>query len=112
MREAVDEMVRRLIALVDQGIFAVDHGDFGVVVIERRDIRIVLPQMIAGRAHVGQEAAGVTFVQVPHGGREHDDIAGRQEVFEQEFLHGRISRPPAAMPGRTWAMCDIGPVRL
>ena len=42
--KAVDEMIRILVALVDERVIALDHFRFGIIIAQRGDVRIVLPQ--------------------------------------------------------------------
>jgi hypothetical protein len=88
--EAVQKMPRLLIAAVDQGIVAVDDGDVRVVLVERRQIRVEVPEVGAGRAHIGLELPRVTLVQVPDGRRQHHDVARRLEIPKNQLAHAQL----------------------
>ena len=45
-----------------------------------QQVRIVLPQTGAGRAHVREKLTGTALVQIPHCRREHHDVAGGLEI--------------------------------
>src|SRR5258706_7666395 len=70
---------------------AVQDFDFGIICVERSDIRIVLPQFRAAGANIGEELIRITFVQVAEGGCEHDEITGRLIVDENQLLHASIA---------------------
>ena len=85
--EAVNEVIGRLVAPVDQRVFAVDRLRARVVVGEPGDIGVVLPKIGARRPHVGLELAGISPMQVAHGGGQHDDVAGGQAVAQDQLPH-------------------------
>lgn len=87
-REGVDEMVRALIAVMDKRILALDDFHVGRLLIQRRDVWIVLPQAGTGRTHVCQKLAGAALVQIPHRSREHHNVPGGLEIAEDELAHG------------------------
>ncbi len=95
--EAIEEVARLLVAAMDEGVVAVEHLHVGVVFRERRQVRIVVPEIRAGRADIGQELAGVAPMQVPHGGGQHHDVAGRLKVPEDELAHTFQSDRPGAV---------------
>jgi len=88
----VNEMVWQIVAPVNQWIMA-DHGTyFWIAFVQRRQMRIVLPQGRAGRAHIREESSGIGTMQVPDGGREHDNVARRKPVFKDPLFHDPIER--------------------
>ena len=87
-REGVDEMIRALVAVMNERILALDRFHVRRVLRERREMRIVLPQAGARRAHVREEALRTSRVQIPHRRREHHEVARGLGVAEDEFLHG------------------------
>ena len=94
LREAVDGVIRRGIAPLQQGIVAFDN--FAFLLPQRRDVRVVQPQVIERGAKIGEELAGMAAVQVAHGGGEEDDIAQRIPAAKDELLFPRVRmREPA-----------------
>src|SRR5262249_17217422 len=89
LREPVNEVVRALIALMYQRIVHLDLLDRVITLIERCDIRVVEPDRVGGRPHVGFELPRICQVQVPHGGSQHGDIAGTLKEAENEAAWGR-----------------------
>ena len=57
-------------------------------------VRIILPEIGAGGADIGQEVARIAFVQIAHGGRQHDDVTGGLVITQDELAH------PALLPAR------------
>jgi hypothetical protein len=51
--------------------------------------------MAAGRADIGQEFARIPFVQIAHGGGQHDDVTGGLVITQDEFTHHSQSRVSA-----------------
>ena len=56
--EGVDEMVGDVVALVNEGIRAVDDLRVRVIIVELGDVGVVLPQRWTRRTDVGQERPG------------------------------------------------------
>ena len=73
--EAVDEMDRCVIAPMNQRVLAVENLDTRIAFVERRDERVVLPQIRTGRSHVGDELSRMQQMEIPDGGGQHDQIA-------------------------------------
>ena len=65
------------VAFIDERVFAIEDAHVWILFIQRSDVGVVVPDVQAARADVGDEAAGVTDMQVPHGGGQHDDVPGR-----------------------------------
>jgi len=74
--ETVEAVIGAVVAVIDQRIGALDQFDIRLVLLQWCDERVVLPKFRAGCAHICQELAGMAPMQIPHGGRQHDDIAG------------------------------------
>jgi hypothetical protein len=117
--KAVNEVVGHFVALVNEWIVALDHFDVGVVLIELGDEGIVLPQGWTRRPHIGDELTGVARVQVSNGGREHNDIAGRLVISENEFSQDWIRlyqahyrQPVTAVTGKLLGSTRTQTVRL
>lgn len=81
----VNEVPRVIVAPLDKRV--VHFQALALPVGDGCEVRIVLPQRRARRAHVGEVFAGIRRVQIAHGGGEHDDVAGRQGGMEDEFSH-------------------------
>jgi hypothetical protein len=63
-----------------------ERADLGIIVVERGQVGIVLPDFPAGCSHVDQESAGIRELKVAHGGRHHDDVARAERAFEDQPL--------------------------
>ena len=87
LREAVDTMIGGFVAAIDQWIRTIQQLGFGVIVLYRRDVRIVRPKFAAGGAQIRDESIGTTEVQIPHSGGEHDDVTQRQSALENQLPH-------------------------
>src|SRR5262249_756592 len=83
----MEEMPRRLIALVNQRIMTVDHFHFAVAFGQRSNVRIVPPEFRAGRADVGDELPRIRAMEIAHGDGQHDDIARRLETPKDQLTH-------------------------
>ena len=83
LREAVDGVEGRGVALIQQRVIAFDRLRF--VVAQRGDVRIMQPQAVEGRAEVGEELAGVRAVQFAEGGGEERDVAEGIPAAEDEL---------------------------
>ena len=92
--ESVDEVERGVVAPVDERVVRPDHADAGVLLLERGDPGIVLPQGRAGGADVRDESARVGEVKVPHRGGEHHHVARGLEVPEDDLPLPGHGRPP------------------
>jgi hypothetical protein len=74
--EAVQEVARRVVALMDERVVTVHDFDVGVTLVERREIRIEGPEIRKGCSNVGQKLGRMRAVQIAHCGREHHDVSG------------------------------------
>lgn len=90
LAEPVQEMDRLFVAAVNQRVMAVQPLHSGILVIQRRDVGIVAPQIRAGSAHIGDAFPWVAPVQVAHGGSQHQDVAGGLVVLEEKLLDGHV----------------------
>jgi hypothetical protein len=68
---AVNEVIGPAVALVNKRVMHIDALDAGIAVIQRREIRVILPERRRASADIGLKLAGMGRVQVSHGGREH-----------------------------------------
>jgi len=85
--KAVNEMNRAVIAIVDQGIGALDLHSLLVGFRELRQVGIISPQSIACRSNVDRKPTGVGETQIAHSRSEHDHIARGLEIPEDNFPH-------------------------
>jgi hypothetical protein len=68
-----------------QRIVAVEDLNLGIVLLKRREVGIVEPEIGTRSPNVGDELTRMTAMEVADGGRQHDDVAGRLEVPEDEL---------------------------
>lgn len=96
--EAVDRVVGRPVAFVQQRVVAFD--DLALVVAQRSEMGVVKPKVIKGRPHVGEILPAMAEMQIAHCGSEQRDVAQGIPAAEDEFppvLMGmRDERGPAA----------------
>src|SRR2546425_7409173 len=83
----MEAMIRLIVGVIDERIGTLDDLHLRVVLIQRSDMGIVLPQFGATRANISLEPARITAVEIPDRGRHHDDIARRKKTFENELSH-------------------------
>ena len=83
----MNEVVRRQITSLNQRVFHIDDANIRVVVFQRRQIRIVLPQLAGGSTYVCHELAGMIQVQITNSSSQHQDVPRTQERFQYELLH-------------------------
>lgn len=72
--EPVDEMIRRVVASVNERIVAEHRLHIGVLFVQRRDVRIVLPERRAGSTHVRQKTPWIGAMKIPDRRRKHNDV--------------------------------------
>jgi hypothetical protein len=84
---AVDKMVGKLIALMNQRIMTLHGSRFRIVIGDAREERVVLPKRGTGCPHIGHESAGMLFVKGANGGRQHEYVTGRKSAMEEQFFH-------------------------
>lgn len=82
--EAVDDVVRRAVALLQQGEVALDG--FRLIVPQRGEPGIVQPEVIERGPDIGEKLAGIAAVQISHGSGEQDDIAQGVPAAEDQPL--------------------------
>ncbi len=90
--KAVQHVIRHVIRAMDQRILAANLFDFGIALIERRQVGIALPQRGAGSAQVGEKAARMREMQIAHGGGERDNVAGAERIAEEELARTQVRR--------------------
>src|SRR5260221_12158703 len=66
LRVSVDEVIRPLIALVNERVMHVERLDPRIALAQSSDVRIVLPERVARRPHVGLETSWMREVQIAH----------------------------------------------
>jgi hypothetical protein len=79
--EAMDEMPRLRIALMDERIVAFHLLSIPIVIFERRDVRIVLPKVRTGSPYVRDEFSRIGAMKIAHRRRQHHQISGGLEVL-------------------------------
>lgn len=72
--ESLNEMVRPMVGEVDQRILAIDDLDRAFVFAQRRQVGIILPKLGMHGTHVCHKLVGITRVQVPNSGSQHDRV--------------------------------------
>jgi hypothetical protein len=80
-------MIRALIAGVNQRVLAIQSLHAGLPLLQVGQVGIVLPKLRTGRAHIGLKLAGITVMQVTHRRGQHDDIAWRLRVSQDQLAH-------------------------
>lgn len=93
--EAVQAMIGRLIGLVNQRIMALDYFNLAIVLVEWSQVRVVFPELRAGGADIRQETVRITFMEVAHGRRQHDNITRGKKMFENQLSHRRSLVEPS-----------------
>jgi hypothetical protein len=84
---AMDKMVGKLVALMNQRIMTLHDSRLGIVIGDAHEKRVMLPQRGTRRAHVSGEPARMLFVKSADRGRQHEHVAGRKSAMEEEFFH-------------------------
>src|SRR6266496_651188 len=64
INEPVKAMIRHLIRAADQRVITVNCLDRGIVLTQRSNEGVVLPQLRAIRAHIGQKLARIALMQI------------------------------------------------
>lgn len=90
--EGVEEVPGLLVTAVDQRVLAVDRLHAGVAHTERGEVGVVLPKMRARGPDVGEELPGIAEVQVADSSRQHDNVARRLEIAEDQLAHAEVMR--------------------
>src|SRR5258706_5286308 len=80
-------MVRSFVALIDQGVRAVNSVHPRIVFGQWRQVWIVFPKIGKWRPHIRDKSPRMTAMQVADRGSEHDNISGRKAAFEQQLAH-------------------------
>jgi hypothetical protein len=79
---AVKAVIGLLVTPVDERISAINHLDTSLLLIQRGDIWIILPEFRTASANVGFELVWIASVEVADRGSHHDDIAGREKASQ------------------------------
>ena len=83
-------VVGRFVTAIDERIMTVDLLYASVRFTERSEMRVVLPKFRAGGADVREKSSRMTAMQIAHGGRQHNEIAWRQKIPEDQLaFHGK-----------------------
>jgi len=79
---AVKAVIGLLVTPVDERISAINHLDTSLLLIQRGDIWIILPEFRTARANVGFELVWITSVEVANRGCHHDDVARGEKASQ------------------------------
>src|SRR5687768_1542726 len=86
----MNAVVRRFVAAVDERIMTIDLFNAAIHFAQRRQMWIVLPEFRTGTANIREETPRMATVQITHSRGQHDKIAWRQKVPEDQLaLHGK-----------------------
>ena len=101
LREAVDEMVRALVALMNQRVLHADDFDIPVGFGESGDSRVMFPDGIGRGPDIGLKLSGMGEVQIADGSRQDRRVARTLAVIQNQTAHART---PSRMDvtHRTW----------
>lgn len=84
--ETVEAVVGGLVAAVNQRIGALDEFRLRVVVGQRGEVGVVLPQLGTRSADIRDEPSRACPVQIPDGGGEHDDVARSEGALQNQLF--------------------------
>lgn len=97
LAETVDEVVRPLIALVDQRIVGIYPLHIGIFPVKSGQVGVVFPQVWAWGVDASQEHAWIALVQVSDGCGQHQQVARGLAVVDDDFPgHEGIYLPEVA----------------
>ena len=81
LNEAVNEVIRALVALMNKRIVTFDGVDIGSGFFQRGDVGIIRPEVGTGGPHIGKKIPRTAIVNGAHSRGEHYDIAWALEIF-------------------------------
>jgi hypothetical protein len=87
IHKTVKTMVRSLVALIDEGISALNWIGFGIIIPHGRDVGIVLPQVGAEGSDVGKKSSGIPMVQIANCRSQHHNVPDGKTALQNQFLH-------------------------
>lgn len=87
INEAENEVIRALVAAVNQRILALNQLDIRSTLLQGSKMGVVLPEMRTRSANVSNELVGVAAMQITDRSSEHHDVTGRQPVLENQLFH-------------------------
>jgi hypothetical protein len=97
--EAMDEMVRQLIASVYQRVMTGKNLDIRIRFTQWRQPRIMQPEIRTGGSHVGDEFSRMTQMQVPHRCRKHHNVSWTLKICENQLACHAMNRVPVGLTG-------------
>jgi hypothetical protein len=77
-----------VIAVMDQRVVHVQDLHARVTLLKPRDVRVVQPQSIGGRADIRRELARLRRMQTANRRRQHDDVTGTLKRTQYQPTHG------------------------
>src|SRR5437016_5510541 len=95
--ESVQTMVWSFVALIDQGVRAVNSLHPRIVFGQWRQVWIVFPKIGKWRPHICDKSPRMTTMQVADRGSEHDNISGRKAAFKQQLAHNQTRQARAGI---------------
>jgi hypothetical protein len=81
LNEAVNEVIRALVALMNKRIVTLDGVDIGSGFFQRGDVGIIRPEVGTGGPHIGKKIPRTAIVNGADSRGEHYDIAWALEIF-------------------------------
>ena len=103
--EAMDEMVRQLIASVYQRVMTGKNLDIRIRFTQWRHPRIVQPEIRTGGSHVGDEFSWMTQMQVPDSRSKHHNVSGTLKIGEDQFAGHVMKAVPVGLTGGFFNNC-------
>lgn len=85
LNEAVNEVIRALVALMNKRIVTLDGVDIGIGFLQRSDVGIIAPKIRTGGPHIGKKIPRTAIVNGADSRGEHYDIAWALEIFKKKF---------------------------
>ena len=92
--------------MIDQRIVTRQHLHPGILGIQRRKVRIIVPQIRKRRPNIRHKLLGIGLVQLPHRRRQHHHITRRKCVLQNDLSwlvlsHHQSSLRFFNLPGNT-----------
>ena len=85
---SMDKVVGTLVALMYQRVMHVQRLNARVALLQRRDVRIVLPNRIGRGTHIGLKPTRTSGMQITNRRRQHENIAGTLKRSKYQSSHG------------------------
>ncbi len=78
-------MVRQLITAMYKWVMTGKNLDIQIGFTQRRQPRIIQPEIGTGSSHVGDEFSWITQMQIPDGRSKHHNVPGALEIGENQL---------------------------